>query len=305
MKLMKRASAFVLAMLAALTLCARTYAAEVVRSSQKVEVDGVVAEVYPYNIDGSNYFKLRDVAYLLNVTDYQFNVEYSDGAVHIITGAAYKPVGGEMADDGDMSSTAVESKHTIYIDGVRNDGFTVYNIGGRNYFNLRELGKAIGFGVSYDAVRKTVMIDSVKKENWAPDITFSTTDMSGAKWTDSCFAGKKLTIINYWAYWCGPCVRELPDLQKLSVDYADKGVQILGLHDPGEEKKDSEKLKSLKITNPSLRYTSDFDRYMNTGYMPVTVFVDSNGKVIGQAYIGSKSYDEWAKLIDDYLKTVQ
>lgn len=305
MKLMKRALALALALLCVLPICPRARAVEVMLSKQSVKVDGVKAEVYPYNIDGSNYFKLRDVAYLLNVTDYQFNVEYKENkterAVYIITGAAYKPVGGEMVYDGDQSATAVKSSQTIYIDGVINTDFTVYNIGGRNYFNLRELASAIGFGVDYDKASNTVLINSEKAAEWEPDITFSTTDMKGNQWTDACFAEKKLTVINLWAHWCSPCVRELPDLQKLSEAYADKGVRFLGLHDQSEEAEDLKKLEQLKVTYPSLRYTKDFDAYMNTGYIPVTIFVDSNGKVIGQAYVGSRSYSEWAGMIDEIL----
>jgi hypothetical protein len=41
---------------------------------------------------------------------------------------------------------------------------------------------------------------------------------------------------------------------------------------------------------------------MNTGYIPTTIFVDSSGKVLDSAYVGSRDYASWAAIIDGYLK---
>lgn len=137
---------------------------------------------------------------------------------------------------------------------------------------------------------------------WEPDISFSTKDMNGRAWTDKCFADCKLTVLNYWAYWCGPCVNEMPDLQKLSQDYASRGVQFLGLYDASEEKADSALVKSVGVTYPCLRYVSAFNAYIDPVFLPTTLFVDSRGKVLGKAYVGRRSYDEWAAVIDGYLQ---
>ena len=138
---------------------------------------------------------------------------------------------------------------------------------------------------------------------WAPDISFSTVDMSGKTWTDKCFADSKLTMINLWAYWCGPCLSELPDLQKLSQNYAARGVRVLGLYESDEEAEDAVVVSKLGVKYPCLRYTAAFDPYMNAGYiLPVTIFVDSDGKVQGSAYVGPRSYDQWASVIDELLK---
>jgi thiol-disulfide isomerase/thioredoxin len=138
-------------------------------------------------------------------------------------------------------------------------------------------------------------------ENFAPDILFTTVDMGGNTWTEACFAEHKLTMLNLWAYWCGPCVGEMPDLQKLSEEYADAGLQIIGLYDESDEAEDRETLAQLGVTYPCLRYTSSFDPYMDTGYIPVTIFVDSDGKVLSTEG-GSRSYAEWAEILDGYLK---
>ena len=137
--------------------------------------------------------------------------------------------------------------------------------------------------------------------DWEPDIRFTTLDEKGNAWTDACFRYAKLTMINYWAYWCGPCVGEMPDIQKLSEVYAPRGLQVLGLSDESYEEDNIETMAELGVTYPCLRYTSDFDPYMNTGYIPDTVFVDENGKVLGEVYIGSNSYEDWAAIIESLL----
>ena len=143
--------------------------------------------------------------------------------------------------------------------------------------------------------------DEDKPKNWEPDIKFSTSDFDLFNWDDSCFAEAKLTMINLWAYWCGPCMLELPDIEKLSNEYADKGLQVFGLTYPEEEKDNRAVAEDLGLSFQILLYTDDFDEYMDSGYLPTTIFVDSNGKVLGDAVIGAREYDEWKGIIEQYL----
>ncbi len=135
-----------------------------------------------------------------------------------------------------------------------------------------------------------------------PDIVFTTTDLSDETWTEACFAGHKLTLINLWAYWCGPCMSELPDLQKLAEDYSDRGLQLLLICDPAEAEQDAAALESLGVTIPCLLYTDAFNDALATGYYPTTVFLDEDGRLLDSAYVGSRSYDQWAAIIEEYLK---
>ncbi|MCR5769292.1 MAG: TlpA family protein disulfide reductase [Lachnospiraceae bacterium] len=138
-------------------------------------------------------------------------------------------------------------------------------------------------------------------EEWNPDFTFNTTDFDMFRWDDTCFANAKLTMINLWAYWCGPCVGELPEIEKISNDYASKGLQVFGISYPEEETENREMAAEQGITYQNLFYTSDFDQYMDSGYLPTTIFVDSKGHVLGEAIIGARSYEDWAEIIDNYL----
>lgn len=151
-------------------------------------------------------------------------------------------------------------------------------------------------------VPKTVDTPAPEPEaSWEPDFTFTTVDFEGREWTDRVFADAELTMLNMWAYWCGPCVGELPDLQKLYENYADRGFQILGISMVEYEKENADLMESLGITYPCLRLTESLDAELNTGYIPATLFVDGEGHILGEVMVGSKSYDQWAAIVEGYL----
>lgn len=135
-------------------------AADVTPSPQKLSVDGTDAACDKYNIDGSNYFKLRDLAYLLSKSDSRFSVAFDaeSNAVTVVPGGDYVPVGGELERGKDLSKTAVASKQSVLINGEAVEGISVYNIGGNNYFKLRDLGSALGFTVAFDADANTAVV---------------------------------------------------------------------------------------------------------------------------------------------------
>ncbi|MCI7203790.1 MAG: hypothetical protein MR972_06585, partial [Oscillibacter sp.] len=157
---MKKRLPIILTLLLVCIAVSYASAANVVASPQNLSVDGVDADCDKYNIDGSNYFKLRDLAQLLSKTDSRFSVSFDEqsNAVMVVSGKEYTPVGGELARGRDQSKTAVVSKQSVLIDGKAADGLSVYNIGGNNYFKLRDLGDALGFTVDYDADSNTAIV---------------------------------------------------------------------------------------------------------------------------------------------------
>ena len=68
-----------------------------------------------------------------------------------------------------------------------------------------------------------------KNKNNSVKYTFTTEDLDGNKITNELFADNKITMINIWGTFCGPCIREMPELAKLSEDYKSKGVEIIGI----------------------------------------------------------------------------
>ena len=131
-------------------------------STHKVTLDGKSVAPQGYNIENNNYFKLRDIAYMLNGTESQFNVTWDakNNAIALTSGTAYQPVGGEMTDSVSAQITGcAPSSATIILDG-KTISLTGYMINGNNYYKLRDVGTALGFGVDYDEDEQTVVIES-------------------------------------------------------------------------------------------------------------------------------------------------
>ena len=108
-----------------------------------------------YKIGDSNYFKIRDVAALLNGTEKQFAVGYdgTKNAVTATTGQGYDKQSGDLAGAATGSSqTADPSNDAIYVNGEKITA-EVYKINGSNYFKLRDLGKALNFYVGWSVDR--------------------------------------------------------------------------------------------------------------------------------------------------------
>lgn len=123
-----------------------------------VEVQGFLA----YYINGYNYFKLRDIAAVLNGTEKQFEVGWDAEAnsISLRTGKPYEVQSGDLAtDSASESMTGLATQSKIFLDGEE-VAFVAYNIGGNNYFKLRDLGEALDFNVDWDPDAKNVLIDS-------------------------------------------------------------------------------------------------------------------------------------------------
>ncbi len=134
----------------------------VVLSSQSVSIDGITRPFEAYNIDGYNYFKLRDIAMVLSGTGSRFSVSFDTGKMEVYsqTGESYTAVGGELTAGEDKSKSAVPSAWSFYVNG-KEVKVNAFNIGGNNYFKIRDLSDALGFFVDYDQAQNAVVVNSV------------------------------------------------------------------------------------------------------------------------------------------------
>lgn len=139
---------------------------EVVPTRQTLKIDGAEKTAEIYNINGANYFKLRDMAALLTGTAAQFSVDYDavSNTIVIETGKAYAAIEGDLttpaaAEAAGKAGTAVKSAQSLTIDG-KAAFLAPYNIGGNNYFALRDLGAAVGFGVDYDGAARAMLVST-------------------------------------------------------------------------------------------------------------------------------------------------
>lgn len=134
-----------------------------VKTTASVVVDGKHVAFDAYNIDGNNYFKLRDIAKVVSGTQKQFDVSWdnTNKAINLLSGAAYTVVGGELATGTGASMKATANTSPILKDKLAVK-LSAYNIGGNNYFKLRDLGQAFNFAVTWDGATNSINIDTSK-----------------------------------------------------------------------------------------------------------------------------------------------
>lgn len=147
-------------------------AKDVKASSQKVKLNGKDVVIYGYIIDNYNYFKLRDVAAVLKDTEAKFGVEYKDAVATLTKGADYKVADTDQKEVKKVSKGMLTNDKVMVGDKALTA--TAYKIDNSNYYKLRDLGEALGFGVDFDKATNTVLLTSkeaeVKEEKVAPKV---------------------------------------------------------------------------------------------------------------------------------------
>ena len=112
-------------------------------------------------------------------------------------------------------------------------------------------------------------------------------------------------MLNFWATWCAPCRKEMPEMQDLWEKHKDKGFIVLAIsEDEGHEKRIKGFVKKLGLSFPILLDPQGevSDRYKLTG-LPTTFLIDRGGNlvttVVGLRDWGSK---ESLALIESLLQ---
>jgi len=121
----------------------------------------------------------------------------------------------------------------------------------------------------------------------APAMAFS--DPAGRKLTLASLAGKPY-LVNLWATWCAPCVKELPTLEALAASGRIRVVTVS--QDSGEPAKVSAFIKDKGLTRlePWLDPANDLSFHYATGTLPTTVLYDSAGREVWR-FVGEH---DWA-----------
>lgn len=158
--------------------------------------------------------------------------------------------------------------------------------------------------------------DTYLPPNNSDSETFSklnTTDLDGNTIDASIFAKNKITLVNAWNIGCTPCINELPELEKINTEFADKGAAFIGLYNDfgmgisDDEMNDiKEILKNANATFTQLRVDgtlADDDMISNMMVFPTTYVVNSEGKII-DTIEGSNNYEGWKAVIESYLENI-
>ena len=141
-------------------------------------------------------------------------------------------------------------------------------------------------------------------------ITLDSETIYGEQITNEYFKENDLTIVNIMATWCGPCVREMPELQ--AINAADNGFGVVGVVvDTIDEitglKKDSAAAEAAEIAAatgvkyPLVIPTQTFmEQTLNktAALLPMSFIVNSNGKIVKGPIAGAKDMNGWLNILN-------
>ena len=135
-----------------------------------------------------------------------------------------------------------------------------------------------------------------KEGTKVPD--FTVTDNAGKSVTlaELC-QGKKYILIDFWASWCNPCRKEIPNLKKLYKEYADKGFQIISI---SIDKKKADWEKALKEENlewPNFLDNGDVAIAYKVKMIPTMYLIDTNGVMVGEDLRGEALAEKIGQLL--------
>ncbi|HVK84021.1 MAG TPA: TlpA disulfide reductase family protein [Kofleriaceae bacterium] len=142
-----------------------------------------------------------------------------------------------------------------------------------------------------------------KGQQCLPDVNY--VDTIGKAYTPADLAGK-VVVVNFWATWCKPCLKEIPDLSKVQERYLDKGVVVLGVM---TDNPDSQQLLNFQSDNdmryPVVRVNSDIMvSYQYPEHLPTTFVFDRSGTQVFQ-HVGALTEAKLAELLDPLVAQKQ
>lgn len=149
-----------------------------------------------------------------------------------------------------------------------------------------------------------------KEENNPAQVTFEGLSIEGETVSSAIFSDSKLTMVNVWATYCNPCLREMPGLGELANEYSSDEFQIIGIISDVQEGADEKILDYAAglIQQTGADYThlilneSVYNALLtDVSAVPTTFFIDQDG-VILDTVVGSMEKKAWEELINALLE---
>lgn len=114
-------------------------------------------------------------------------------------------------------------------------------------------------------------------------VNFRLNDLDNRPRSFSELRGDKLTLIDFWATWCRPCLRAIPELNRINEIYGDRGVNIIGVNCDGPRSisKVLPLTRSLQVSYPVVTdMNADLMKRLNLSAFPTLLLADHEGKVL-------------------------
>ena len=131
------------------------------RIDSPIIVDGELVAFLTYNVAGSTYVGIRDLAFTLSGSPKQFNVAWdgAQNAILLTSGSPYNATGTEMSGIGAQEAPAIRVTSRVFLNGNLVN-IAIYQIGGANFYRLRDVGMVLDFSVYWESARNAVIIDT-------------------------------------------------------------------------------------------------------------------------------------------------
>ncbi|TBR17043.1 TlpA family protein disulfide reductase [bacterium] len=144
------------------------------------------------------------------------------------------------------------------------------------------LAAAAVFGVVKGCDRLDRFLAQPKEAGLKPAPAFSATDIDGRVWSLEALRGK-VVVLDFWATWCPPCRRLLPDLKRLNAEYKGRGVVVLGVNRDEELGELRKAVTELSLDWPQIHDPSHAGAELADLYgvreLPTTVIIDRRGRL--------------------------
>ena len=189
-----------------------------------------------------------------------------------------------LSTEGDFGHDNLQEVATTLAEALRDDPSPMMgNEPAPPYVQLAQLMRYEQVKVSLDSPQLTAAMAKLEKDDESrQSADFTLNDLQGKSWNLKGLRGK-VVLVNFWATWCQPCRKEMPDLDALYKRFKDQGFVILGISDE-EAPKVKELLAEQKVSYPILL---DPGRKINELFriegIPKNFVYDRNGKLVAQS----------------------
>ncbi|HHT05801.1 MAG TPA: TlpA family protein disulfide reductase [Hydrogenispora sp.] len=113
----------------------------------------------------------------------------------------------------------------------------------------------------------------------------------------------QLTMVNFWATWCPPCRREIPEFVRIYREYREQGLEILGVNvwEDSSLKQLQAFVAAAEMEFPILRdVKAETATIYQVRAVPTTVFIDQKGRIL-EIFVGALTYNQLQTRLDRYL----
>lgn len=145
---------------------------------------------------------------------------------------------------------------------------------------------------------------------YTPPVSFEAVSTDGENISSDVLKESRLTMVNVWATYCNPCLKEMPELGILASEYDPADFQIVGIISDVTEDSDEASIELAKslIDETDAAYTHLFlNESLYYGLLtdvtavPTTFFIDSDSKIV-DTVVGAMDKEEWKEKIDGLLE---